>query len=361
MSHLISMDLADNDLTNIPDALLQGVEYERINRGTSLVGNQLSPHSVQQLSAYRQRTGINFGLPLDVAHFTPAEYDSEIWLSGLLEGPRTSLQTKWNALIDEPGSEQFFELLDRLKTTKDFQEARENLIHRVQAILNVAAQDEAVRSGLFYLASHKVSCCDSVAFIFSSLEIEVLIFEARSAQDPLQVELDLVKLRRGQFRLVELDRVAIEDAKSRSARAEGVDELELRLSYRLALTKALQLPGQPKNMMYHSIANIEYLVIEKTRLLILAMNNSDEMLNFMTKESYWVEFLEERYPERFAANTMNKAEVDFEALLINEGARDEASNINFENWKRDRQTLLRALTLEALVKLDSLEQAVVPE
>ena len=120
------------------------------------------------------------------------------------------------------------------------------------------------------------------------------------------------------------------------------------------------MPRQPKNIKFGSLVKIKDTLINAAKASILAMDNSDEMLSYMTKESYWVEFLEALYPEKFAANTEQKAEIDFEALSIAGSRSYEDSNANFENWKRDRQAILVSLTRDALAKLDA-SQAAAPE
>lgn len=360
LPHLRRLNLSNNLIFEIPDLLLQGDEYERINRVTNLFDNDLSVASLQRLQSYQRRTGINFGLHPEETHPLPVPLDSQPWLQGLTPADRQALQDKWDSLVDEPGSEQFFELLDRLKTTADYEKAHDDLMRRVRATLEAAAQDEKLRSALFHLASNRVTCCDSVALIFTALETEVLVFDARSAVDPQLVELNLVRLRRGQFRLQQVDSIALSDAEQRRGQAQAVDEVELVLSYRLALAQALELPGQPKNIKFGSLVKIKDTLINAAKASILAMDNSDEMLSYMTKESYWVEFLEALYPEKFAANTEQKAEIDFEALSIAGSRSYEDSNANFENWKRDRQAILVSLTRDALAKLDA-SQAAAPE
>ena len=352
LAHLTSLDLSNNEISEVPAVVLDEPEYERVNRITLLVGNPLSGHSEQRLQAYQGRTGITFGLHHEAVHPALVQYDSRVWGRGLSEAQERALQTKWAGLQAEPGSENFFGLLENLKTTADFEQAQEDLIRRVRETLEAAAQDEALRSSLFNLAAGRGNCCDSTAFIFSTLETEVLVFEALRTVDPAQAELNLVRLRRGQFRLSEVDRLAKDDARTRASQTVGVDELEIILSYRLALKDALQLPGQPKNIRFLSLGKVDVSVIEAAQSSILAMNNSDQMLDFMIEESFWVAFLETRYPERFAANTAQKSAIDFESLHVVGRAGDEASDANFEQWKRHRNTLLKALTRDALAKLD---------
>lgn len=352
LAHLTSLDLSNNEISEVPVAVLNEPEHERINRVTLLIGNPLSVHSEQRLQAYQGRTGIAFGLHHEAVHPALAQYDSQAWTGGLPDADRAALQTRWDGLQAEPGSENFFELLENLKTTADFEKANEDLVQRVRGALEAAAQDEALRSSLFNLAAGRGNCCDSTAFIFSTLETEVLVFEALRTPDPARAEQSLVKLRRGQFRLSEVDRLAKADARARASQAMGVDELEIILGYRLALKETLQLPGQPKNMRFLSLGKVDVSVIEAAQSSILARNNSDEMLSFMVEESFWVDFLEKRYPERFAVNTAQKLVVDFESLQIVGEAGVEASLANFEQWKRDRSTLLKALTRDALAALD---------
>ena len=360
LSHLVSLNLSHNLIFRVPVPVLHRADYQRINRVTNLSGNGFTAESLQRLQDYQRSTGINFGLPHEADQPVLAQHDSQIWLSGLSASDRESLQHKWDGLVVETGSEQFFELLNRLNTTAEFEHAKESVVRRVRLMLEAAARDAELRAALFNFAAHDISCSDSVAFIFSSLEIEVLVFEARTAQVPLEVERNLVNLRRGQFRLAQLDKLVARDAEQRRNLSQPVDDIELALSYRLALTDVLQLPGQPKYMKFPSLGEVGSSVIDAAKATILRMEGSDEMLAFMTQDSYWIEFLEARYAEKFAANTKQKAEIDFEALSIAGSRSYEDSNANFENWKRDRQAILVSLTRDALAKLDA-SQAAAPE
>ena len=348
LAHLTRLDLTDNHIRVLPPAVLQG--SEAINRITFLQGNRLEPAALRELHAYQRRTGISFGLHHIADHPSLLPFDRQVWLNGLDPRVRTVRQQECELLQADPQAEAFFELLGRLTTTADFTNAPHDLALRVQSLLHAAALDEGLRSALFELAAEPRQCCDSVAMLFSRLELQVHVSAALASDDPVQAELNLARLIRGEFRGHQLDRLAGEEVRKRGG-AEAVDELEIALFYRLQLTDELQLPAQPKHMRFNTLGAVETHVIERARDAVLVLEGGELMIHYMTLNQFWVGFLETRYADRFEALNSVKAEIDFEAMGDIENERYTATVDNFESWKRERQVLLNGLTHSALARL----------
>ena len=199
---------------------------------------------------------------------------------------------------DRPRALRFFQVIDDLKTTADFDAEKHDLVRRVQRVLEAATESERIRKVLFDRASKPTECCDSVSLLFSRLETQVLVFKALADDDPVRAETSLARLIRGQFRLKVLDAFAVEDA---SQRSDAPDVLEIGFTYRLRLAEALELPAQPHHMRFPSLGIVEPQAIERVRVAILAMDNSVPMLDHMINDPFWDEFLRARYAQQFDA------------------------------------------------------------
>ena len=348
LPHLTRLDLTDNHIHELPPAVLLG--SEAINRTTFLQGNPLEPAALSELQAYQRRTGISFGLHHNASHPSLQPFDAGVWLNGLDPRVRTVRQQECQLLQTDPQAEAFFEWLGRLTTTADFTNAPQDLALRVQSLLHAAALDEGLRSALFELAAEPRQCCDSVSMLFSRLELHVHVSAALASDDPVQAELNLARLIRGEFRGHQLDRLASVEGRKRGG-TDVVDELEIALYYRLQLADVLQLPAQPKHMRFNTLGTVDAHVIERARDAVLVLEGGELMINYMTLNQFWVGFLEKRYADQFKALNAAKAEIDFEAMGDTENERYTATVGNFESWKRERQVLLNALTHTALGKL----------
>lgn len=337
LAHLTGLDLSRNHILTVPPEVLSG--SEAINRVTSLRENDLAPSAIRQLQDYQARTGINFGLHLEANHPPRLDFDDVVWLAGLDADERPVRYQECRSLREDPRALSFFNLIDDLKTTADFERSTQDLVRRVQRMLKAAAQDEQVRRSLFDLASKPRACCDSTALMFSRLEIQVLVSKALADDDPDRAELGLARIIRGEFRLNVLDSFAVEEGRKRSG---PVDVLEIGFTYRLKLTEALELPAQPKNMMFANLGFVEPDVIEHARVAILAMDDSEPMLDYMTHDSSWDGFLRARYADQFDA-AYNASHT----VLPGDDAYDA------ERYGRELQALQNRLTLDALAKLKS--------
>lgn len=337
LAHLTDLDLSRNHIITVPQEVLNG--SEAINRVTSLRENELTPAAIRQLQDYQARTGINFGLHLEANHPPRLAFDDLVWLDGFDADERQARYQQCQLLREEPRASHFFELIDDLKTTADFELVKHDLVRRVQRMLKAVAEGERVRGSLFDLAAKPRACCDSAALLFSRLEVQVLVSKALADDDPNRAELSLARIIRGEFRLKVLDSFAVEEGGRRSG---PVDTLEIGFTYRLNLTDALQLPAQPKNMKFPNLGFVEPDVIEQARVAILAMDNSEPMLDYMAHDPMWGEFLRAQYADQFDALYEASHKV-----VRGDDVYDS------ERYERELQALQNRLTLDALAKLDS--------
>ena len=337
LNNLSHLDLSDNNILTVPQEVLNG--SLTLNRGTSLAGNELAPAGIHQLQVYQMRTGIDFGLHLEANHPPLQAFNDGVWLEGLEPDERQAMFKQCQMLRQDPRAERFFKLIEALQTTADFGNAPQDLVSRVQQTLEAIAEDERVRSLVFAQASKPTLCCDSIAVRFSQLEIQVQVSRALADDDPDRAELSLARLIRGQFRLKVLDSIAVEEGRKRGG---AVDVLEIGLTYRLALADALALPAQPKKMMFPALGHVEPDEIERAKVAILAMDNGELMLDHMTRDPFWDEFLRGRYADQFDA-----------VYSENHQVVDGSDVYDVERYDKKIQTLQNTLTLAALARLSS--------
>lgn len=337
LPHLVRLDLSRNHIITVPAEVLSG--SETINRGTALQENDLTPATLNQLRDYQGRTGINFGLHHDANHPPRLDFDDLVWLHGLAADERLIRYQACQLLREDPRALSFFKLIDDLKTTADYELIKDDLVVRVQSVLQEAAANEQVRNALFSLASIPRKCCDAVSLLFSQLEVQVLVAKALAEGDPNRAERSLARIVRGEFRLEVLDSFAYEECRKRSG---PFDELEIGFTYRLKLKAVLDLPAQPKHMKFVSLGFVEQAVIDQAGVKILAMDNGEAMLDYMTNDPMWDRFLRNRYADQF--------EAVYNASHRVVRGRD---IYDAERYARELQALVNRLTLDALAKLNS--------
>ncbi len=165
--------------------------------------------------------------------------------------------------------------------------------------MEAAAADTELREVIFAGSSTHGTCVDGRILTFSGLETKVFthnaLLDLPSDRSGAKGEV-LLNLSRRLFRLDQVDELA-KAAASRS----GFDEAEMRLGYRIGLTAGwedgLELPGQPKNMTYASGIGPQQLVEARTE--VSNAERSDKFLEDLIQRDYWMQYLQEKYPEVF--------------------------------------------------------------
>ena len=239
------LDLRANAIVAVPAQVLepsaeQAAAVRAVNAVTNLHGNPLDAQSQRRLSEYRQHTGLNLGLiPALRAHVMQEPNPVARWLSGMPAAEIVARTQRWGDLVAEPQSGELFRLINDLRDTADFQKGYYHLRDRVWRMLDAMAADTQLRNELFEQAAHPATCEDGVILVFSELEVRVLVSQAMALSGQQGVERDLMELARGLFRLEQLEVFALRDIAARKADYRGVDEVEVRLAYRVKLADKL--------------------------------------------------------------------------------------------------------------------------
>ncbi|YCI85733.1 hypothetical protein M1D99_26780 [Pseudomonas sp. R3-41] len=319
------LDLRDNRLLDVPDSLIDPPADEvhaaaRLNGMTFIQGNPIGEDTAARLR--------NYWLDLRESHpewvilRRPGAFELEPrvvarpdnvepWLRNLPGDQRRSRQAIWRSLESEPRSLEFFELLNRLAESYQGEENYSDLQGRVWQMLEAASESTDLRRQLFELAGEP-ACEDRASLSFSYLEIKLMIHNAKTAgaDEPAT----LIRLARGLFRLDEVERIALRDIQGRRDAVNAnrnltavqrveqlrlIEEVEVRLAYRVGLKDRLALPGQPKSGRFIQMANVTEAMLDTAAADILALDDSPSEFQSLAGRDFWVDYVKQAYASSF--------------------------------------------------------------
>ncbi|WP_330220785.1 NEL-type E3 ubiquitin ligase domain-containing protein [Pseudomonas frederiksbergensis] len=370
--HLRTLNLSANGITSIPSEAFS-VRHNALMSGTDLSDNSLSRDDLEHIRDYAQSAHPSAWLGYSARHIdeliddlasnTESESDSEVepapivpdevidavesgterldpWLEMLEPQALVTHRALWNQLAAEPDNEAFFHLLAQLRNTQEFTLARADLTRRVWDVLRATASDGELRQTLFGMSNTHGTCVDGRILTFSNLEVKVFEHNALQGIGPGRLDQKgaaLLRLSRQLFRLAKVEELANEKARGRHA-----DPAEVRLEYRIGLTSGwddgLELPGQPRNMLYGRPISGETL--NRARAAVLERENKpgafyEDLIN----RDYWVQYLKEKYPEAFSALERSAEEKQGQLEDAHEGA-----------WGADYTQALESLGIELAIE-----------
>jgi hypothetical protein len=341
------LGLRGNRISEIPDEVLDPAPEDsarvmRINRVTYLHDNPLSEASLTRLRQYHENngSGLGIGYPGRVHRrpniVSPQDELIPRWLQKLPAAEREIKTQAWKALQAEPNSQELFRVFSELTETADFQRAYPLLQARVWKVIEAASEDQAVRDAVFTYASHERTCSDGVTLVFSNLEVRAMVQQALGTPGSAT---QMLKLCKGLFRLEEVEKVAQADIQARLKAGRSVDDVEVQLGYRIALRKALELPGQPERMIFTGMTELDGATLGKAQASILAMEDGPAMREALYRSDAWVGYLRQQHVARFEAVTEPYLK-RFNAL------EDDVSEIGHARYMSQLQTLQQRLDSE---------------
>ncbi|MCX2900807.1 NEL-type E3 ubiquitin ligase domain-containing protein [Pseudomonas mandelii] len=314
---LTTLDLTNNHISTIPHDALQP-EHEDLMAGTDLSDNMLEEEEFIRLQFYLDRTGNGLGFTDDeidrvLMGFGPeessegsdeaihpdhetAQAQKERWFAGVAADSEKHLM--WDTLRTADDTGDFSYILSQLQHTADFQSDRLGLTRRVWRVVEAAYGDEALRERLLGLARalrSRATCGDGRILLFNELETEVYEFEALKSIEPEHQGRELLKLSRGLFRLAQVE----EFAKERIARNPAIDPAEVRLAFRIGLAQRLELPGQPKGMLYRGMSGVTQADLDSAYSTIRAQEKTPVFVEQLIQRTYWIEYLKKKYAAEF--------------------------------------------------------------
>ncbi|MEG0248478.1 MAG: NEL-type E3 ubiquitin ligase domain-containing protein, partial [Pseudomonas sp.] len=332
-------DLRENQITTVPrEALRMPTAYRM---AFALDQNPLAVADREGLALGRGHDPMH-GQPATVLQASPRS-PRELWLRA--GGPPERLQ-RWNAVSAMPDSDGLFQLLGELQGTSDFQSAHAYLEESVWMMLAAVARDSMLRTQIFDRANEARTCGDSIAGRFSELQVQVLVAEAKSAGVDDATRSNLISLGRRLFRLDRVNLVVAQEIARREIEQRGVDEVEVSLGYRVGLAEALNLPFQPRSMLYGTIANISTDQLEAAKEAVRAAETDEALVESLSQREFWRNYLELRHKDAFASF---KGDIDerIGKLLETEGCKTDQQCIDeWDGLATERETLLQSLIVQ---------------
>lgn len=345
--HLVRVDLRDNQIASFPDWAVnpspeQTTTINKVLEITELNGNPLSDQGMQQYADILTRIYLDddqaglMPVPPDAPDERGAQGGTlassaqrvDRWLRDIPRDELSARKAQW-ALLDREAldressageasravseSEEFFRLLEKLSETAEYKKAYPDLKARVWAVLDAAAENEKLRGELFKAAGEPQTCSDRAALVFSQLEIKVQIHKALALIGDKGAGPILLELAKGLFRLDEIEAFALKDIKERikvivgsdkSVREKGnqlllMDQIEVRLSYRVNLRDRLDLPGQPTQAEYTGHQYVPRAKLRAAEEHVNSLRDSKAEIDSIAHRDFWGEYLKEKYRSRF--------------------------------------------------------------
>lgn len=343
---LRSVDLRNNQLASLPQAFLAAPA--NVREAFALEGNPFTAETRQALLQLDEHAVEHDGQGLEgAAGLAEGRREARsLWLSYCAPQALAARTEQWDTLRGMPDSDGFFDLLDRLQETTDFEHDPQALAEQVWALLAAAEGDADLRRQLFALASARLSCVDSVAERFSGQQVAVLVAQANQQGELHERGSALIELGRRLFRLDRLEQVAQDTIRDRLAAGQSdVDALEVRLFYRVRLAEQLDLPDQPRSMRFAAIASVTPQELQQALTTVRAAEQTDAFIDSLSLRTFWREYLEARHEAAFG---------DIEADYRDRGSQlDElretlSSEVYRQRW--DALVVERESALQALVE-----------
>ncbi|MNF47362.1 putative E3 ubiquitin-protein ligase ipaH7.8 [compost metagenome] len=301
------LDLQENPISVIP-TVVPGSEEAFLVARTRLFPKSLSQENQITFKAYRRSVGIAPDQPyVDAAANTMHQWptkDDSVWWSPEVGGLGTFREDAWHDLMTEPGSEDFFALIQKQTLSADYRaggELRQQLSSRVWRMVEAIDLDTPLRNELFEMAKAPTTCADAGAQVFNHMCIKVLASEAYALSTSNAVlENKLVNLAKGAARLARVDDIARADFGGR----EGTpDEVEVYLAYETGLAQRLGLPWQSESMLHRPLARVSAKTLDTAFDTVMAMEAGDGLINDMLEQPFWEKYLRDTYPNEFRRNT----------------------------------------------------------
>ncbi|MGV8888685.1 MAG: NEL-type E3 ubiquitin ligase domain-containing protein [Pseudomonas sp.] len=356
------LDLQHNPINEIP-TVVPGSHDALIVARTRLHQWDLSDTNRVIFQEYRRSVGLAPEQAyaqgaLDAIAQWPMKDDSE-WWSKNVSGLGTFREEAWHDLMSEPGSEGFFELIQKQALGADYRaggERRDQLSSRVWRMIEAIDLDTGLRKDLFEMATAPTTCADAGAQVFNHMGIKVLVSEAYAFSTSTEdLEKSLATLAKGAARLARVEDIARADFASREG---NPDEVEVFLAYETGLAQRLGLPWQSESMLFRPIAGVSGKNLNTAFDTVMSMEAGDGLINDMIELPFWEKHLRDTYPNEFTRNIRlyeQKTEL-LDQLRESQQAWVSAkggSTAHRQNLKRHLQDLARQLDIaESSVLVD---------
>lgn len=323
------LDLDDNQLTTLPEAILDNPRSEQMQSEISLQGNPLERDSMIRAhtsEGFNRSFRFNMDLPDDIQALSPVNssdsspYHShesspepnppatvEPWLRSTSEG-NTALRQAWQQLESNAGADNLLHLVQRLEHAAPYNnvETRNGFAERVGRVLVHAARNPAdlqLFNGMAEAGLEGQTCLDGALLEFNQIELRLFSEQTLQGLDGPERGAALLRMMRQSFRTEALDNIAyagIRQGDQLIVELGARDLAEVRLAYRVFLAEALDLPLAPSGMLYEATAAVS----ANERNLVLAevqrREQGNGFLDYVSHHPTWIDYLRSAYEHRFA-------------------------------------------------------------
>ena len=324
---LQTLDLSDNSISALPDGFYRSQLWRAGRVGLS--GNLLAA-TPEGFSAWHWLEASRVPYRLRFLDVSAAER-------------RDEMAMLWVHLEADEQSADFFNTLSVLTASGAFKFSSTAcaLASRVFDMFQAMNEDDALKREVFEHAA-ATDCQDNATARFADLELRMMIWRAQRGGVAQQPERALLCLGGRLWRLALLDQIAAEHAQRQGA---GNESIEFALAYRIALRRALDLPGQPDEMLYPGIAALSKQDIRVARDMVLAAQTREGVAHYLSRQWFWQDYLRKRFPVRL--QVPHHMHDELERLMALGGREEEIARLQISNQQREHAVLLQ-LTLEAL-------------
>lgn len=329
-------DLRENRIDQLPIGFLD--EPRDFLRRVHLDDNPL-PDSLRRQLDSRQ------GVVRMPTQTPPLHSGPGLWATP--RGPHRQLFEYWQTLQQEPDSQAFLSMLERLADTPEARELTEEMRERVRLVLQ-AAVESGMAPILFEFAESPRWVGTNPLWTFTSLEIQIQAYRALHGALLDLTPTRLIEFARSLRNLDRLERYLhthLESHPSWWSRQE-----EVHLAYRQALHQRLQLPGNTQSV------RLDDLIIEESDLAAaeahVVKNEQVSFTTFLINQDFWIQYLRVRRAD--AWHELDGQFAQREHLQrFREGQLPEAERVRRESARQlqqaaDEDALLLQLTREAL-------------
>lgn len=359
---LSSLNLRDNLITDIPEAVFTHPGAFLRNRNIELRGNPLSDQTRQRIARYNAQMGNSMqGAAADLVAVAP---DVTPWLDALDRVQWGTATELWQALASHEGarSDDVFSVLADLTQSLDYRQGgqiKKNLSLRVWRLLNALGDSTELRETVFLNTYAAGTCGDGAILTFSNMELMYRTHQTLARHDKDRIDRELLGLARQVYFLEHLDRLAenhigrLNQAYADTPRYTPPDPAEIILFYRVRLREEFNLPIATEQMLYTvETYGVREADITAARQTLRALDTPSLLLESYKTRDFWLRYLERRFPEPFMTI---KNVTRYQKEQLNREVPDKHSDEYLDRLQAlidletaERQRLIRQLTEAAV-------------
>lgn len=359
---LSSLNLRDNLITDIPEAVFTHPGAFLRNRNIELRGNPLSDQTRQRIARYNAQMGNSMqGAAADLVAVAP---DVTPWLDALDRVQWGTATELWQALASHEGArpDDVFSVLADLTQSLDYRQGgqiKKNLSLRVWRLLNALGDSTELRETVFLNTYAAGTCGDGAILTFSNMELMYRTHQTLARHDKDRIDRELLGLARQVYFLEHLDRLAenhigrLNQAYADTPRYTPPDPAEIILFYRVRLREEFNLPIATEQMLYTvETYGVREADITAARQTLRALDTPSLLLESYKTRDFWLRYLERRFPEPFMTI---KNVTRYQKEQLNREVPDKHSDEYLDRLQAlidletaERQRLIRQLTEAAV-------------